>query len=200
MFNKLLKFPLKEANHIAGAFLQLCIVYTCGFGIFNEYYNLVDQEHLNVNLKSIFYIFSGYFIYDTVFILFSDGVTWFVGHHLISLLIVHYGYKNQFSETWYHNIYAFCVELANPCLHIRHVTIHYPTLHKINMFLIFLLYTSARVIMGPITSYYYLTYVSLTPDLYLILSITSASVVVMSLFWYPKIVNMVFRKDKNKQL
>ena len=130
---RLCKLPLKDANHFAGACLQLSIIINAGLNVYNEYFGLRDRAQLDADFVNILDIFYGYFLYDSIVVLAVDGINEFFLHHLISLLLIICTYRLNVPETFYHNIYAGFVEMANPCLHMRHVTEKYPTLHRINL-------------------------------------------------------------------
>lgn len=197
---KFVKLSLRDANHIAGACLQLCIVTNAALNIYNEYFGLRDRAQLDADfINGIVDVFYGYFLYDTGFVLAVDGINEFFFHHLISLLMIILTYRLGVPETFYHNIYGFCVELANPCLHVRHVTEKYNKIHRINLKLIFFLYTTARIILNPITVYLFFANVPIADDfVYYGLLATGVAVYIMTLLWYKKVIRMCLSHNSSR--
>lgn len=171
---------------------QTYFVSCAGINIFNEWYQLKTYQELQLATLDNMYIIYGYFIYDIIYMLeeYPDKV--FLTHHVISLIIINTIKQLGITETWYHSILCFILEVTNPFLNLRQLPLvkNSPLLKILNKRIIFITYLCFRIILLPIVfiSFFIKTF---SDNSYPItICILFASIYSVSVMWFQKIILM----------
>jgi hypothetical protein len=140
-----LKFTKRQSNLIACIIFQVVFVSNAIKLLVNNN-GSIDSTLINIDL------ITGYFIYDTINILTQDFSWLFLGHHILTLVMINIMKNLEMSnKIYYYNMICILGEITNPFLNIRHL-LHgsKSKIRKINDVIILITYTVIRIIMFPI--------------------------------------------------
>ena len=186
---------------------QIYFVSYAGINIYNEWYQLKSHTELQLSTLDNMYIIYGYFIYDIIYMFEEGGYVpprrnnevvethnnkLFLAHHIISLIIINTIKQLGITETWYHSILCFILEVTNPFLNLRQLPLikNSPSLKILNKRIIFITYLCFRIILLPIVfiSFFIKTF---SDNSYPItICISFASIYTVSVMWFQKIILM----------
>jgi hypothetical protein len=171
---------------------QIYFVSYAGINIYNEWYQLKSHEELQLATLNNMYIIYGYFIYDIIYMLeeYPDKV--FLTHHLVSLIIINTIKQMGITETWYHNILCFILEVTNPFINLRQLPLikNSPLLKILNKRMIFITYLVCRIILLPITFISFFIKTISDNNFPITICISFASIYIVSVMWFQKIILM----------
>ena len=155
--------------------------------------NLISATRLSNSIKNDKLIFmnninflKSYFIYDIIYIILNSRDHLFIIHHIIGLWCI-YRVRNNINNLniYYGNILCIILEITNPFLNIRYLLDKSSLYYRLNLNIIFILYSIFRIILFP---YFSIKFIRLnnTPNIKLIFFL----IYMMSIYWYRKIIEL----------
>ncbi len=140
------------------------------------------------NDKSLFIynmdFLASYFIYDIIYIILNNKDHLFIIHHIIGLWCIK-TVKDRNIDMYYSNILCIILEIVNPFLNMRYLLNKSSYFYRLNLKVIFILYSIFRIILFPYFSIKFIKNNNL-PNIRTIFFL----VYMMSLYWYRKIIRL----------